>query len=69
MSEELEITITPTGAMTIEAKGHRDVGCITELNTILKDIEKDGIEAGSKNTKKKQEYYAAGTKQTIKTSH
>ena len=69
MSEELEITIAKDGAMTIEAKGHKGAGCLTELDTLLRDIERDGVKAGSKDTKKKQEYYATAERQTIQAKH
>lgn len=67
--QELEITISPTGAMTIEAKGHKGSGCLTELNAILEGIGRDGIETSIKDQKKKQEYYATATAATIQAKH
>ena len=69
MSDELEITIAPDGTLKVEAKNHKGAGCLDELNVLLRDLEKDGIQTGIKDQKKKQEYYAAATKQTIQTKH
>lgn len=69
MSEELEIDISPTGEFKVEAKGYRGAGCTDALDNLLEDLKRGGIETSIKDQKKKQEYYAAGTKQTIKTSH
>ena len=69
MSEELEIDIAPDGTLKVEAKGYRGAGCIDALNKLLEDLKQGGIETSIKDQKKKQEYYAAGTKQTVSTKH
>lgn len=69
MSEELEIDIAPDGAMKVEAKGYRGAGCIESLNKLLEDLKHGGIETNIKEQKKKQEYHATATKQTIHAKH
>lgn len=69
MAEELEIDIAPDGSMKVEAKGYKGAGCIDALDKLLESLKQGGIETNIKDQKKKQEYYAAGTKQTIKTNH
>lgn len=69
MTKELEIDIAPDGSLKVEAKGYHGAGCIDALDKLLEDLKQGGIETNIKDQKKKQEYYVAGTKQTIQTSH
>lgn len=58
MPTDIDVIITADG-IKVEPTGHRGAGCLAELNELLAELDKAGVQTDIETQKLKSEYYAA----------
>lgn len=63
--KQIEFEVSEDGSVKIKTKGFQGEACMKEVEKVLAELKKAGIDASTDKVEKTPEYYAAGTKQNV----